>query len=425
MEYKEKYAALIKKYSKELDKTNTGWFRYRGDHEYRKQYNEFSKQLRAGNLDLTSDHDDRYWDSKHTSDNAVFGTLLAKLKILPHMTTVPDRINGDLSRFVCGVYCWTNINRRLWTEPWILHFFWFIIEEINLYCKIPGVFKNAYWGFMIYWMLHLLTNTNFYHRYNRILIVDTFNSWGRWAIMLILYCSCKYSMLTTEEDFRSAFVAFYKSFTTYINSTPDNAPTVAAEATTYTLPVTSLSQEEIAGFENRTEGILTEYLVRHVYELDATIFRPVRHCATKPATSYILSFFGDYPHPNVPTAQLLDFMYTTDANFTKSELMRAVGGSDHSENLVLAFGHNKEKICKRLTECGMKDLLACTEQLSEVAANGGVIKPGIIQWLQTVISGSESFETVIWESKSFETESVLTFFFMFLLAFLLFVQRKR
>ena len=244
--------------------------------------------------------------------------------------------------------------------------------------------------------------------------------------MLILYCSCKYSMLTTEEDFRSAFVAFYKSFTTYINSTPDNAPTVAPEAdATYTLPETSLSQEEIAGFQNRTEGILTDYLVKRVYELDAKIFRPVRHCATKPATSYILGLFGDYPHPNEPTAQLLDYMYTTDANFTKSELMRAVGGSDRSENLVLAFKDNKETICKRLTECDMKDLLACTEQLSEVAANGGVIKPGIIQWLQTVISGSESFETVIWESKSFETESVLTFFFMFLLAFLLFVQRKR
>lgn len=337
------------------------------------------------------------------------------------MTTVPDRINGDLSRFVCGVYCWTERNNCLWTEPWRLHLFWLIIEEINLFFKIPGLFKNIYWACAIYFMLHFLSSTTFVHKYNRILKVDTFISLGRSAIMLILYCLCKYGMLTTEEDYRSAIWAFYNSYTTYTNSTPENESTgdAADNATieanaTFTLP-NYLVKEDIAGFENQTEGTLKTYLKRNTYEFAVKDFAPTRHCATWSWPNWFLG----YPHPNEPTAQVLDYMEVNNANFTKSEIMRAFGGSDYtkksSTDLVLAFVENKDMICKRLTACGMDKLRVFTENAANAAANGGTFKPGIIQWLNTVI----------WESKGFETESVLTFFFMFLLAFLLFVQRKR
>ena len=326
--------------------------------------------------------------------------------------------NDTLVGKIAGLYY--NTDQRILDvvrNPWHFGLVLYIVDRMDAYFKKWPVIINLYWACASAFLMHILLNARYVKRDNlQIRYGATLKYYTIPAITLILYCLYCWMIGVTVID-ESIIPGTFEYFSSLLNDQPttftpptmvplqinnvdiDSADQYLAAARPIEAPNSTANDQNASGFSlGETVGAVLSWFAppptnpdQPQNNLDTLMREFNQRCPVK-------SVYEKHDPKDVATVVLQNLTLTNPT---------------YVGDVLLSIFHNTANIKMRLNKCGLSNITWVVDEIEKLTSHSGVIAPGTFQSIVDRI-----------EEAAIPKTQFLTFF-MFLLAFLLFMQRNR
>ena len=334
--------------------------------------------------------------------------------------------NDTLVGKIAGLYY--NTDQRILDvvrNPWHFGLVLYIVDRMDAYFKKWPVIINLYWACASAFLMHILLNARYVKRDNlQIRYGATLKYYTIPAITLILYCLYCWMIGVTVID-ESIIPGTFEYFRSLLNDQPTTftPPTMvpmqinnvdieyANEYLAAARPIEAHNFTELVVYNATNDQIASSFSLKETVRAVLSLLAPPRTNPDQPQNNLDTLMRG-FDQRLCPEKSVYEKHDPKDVATVVLQNLTLTNPTYVGDVLLKIF-HNTAIIKMRLKECGLSDITWVVDEIEKLTSHGGVIAPGTFQSIVDRI-----------EEAAIPKTQFLTFF-MFLLAFLLFMQRKR